>query len=139
MSLDVALVSPERILYTGEAEMVVCRTPEGEIAFLTGHAPFVGTLEVAPVRVILTDGAEVKAAVHGGFVEVRDNKVSVLSDVAELPEQIDVERARKALGEAERGGADTDRGDSEKAEHDRTDFERAIRRAKLRLEVAGEK
>jgi F-type H+-transporting ATPase subunit epsilon len=84
MSLDVALVSPERILYTGEADMVVCRTPEGEIAFLTGHAPFVGTLEIGTVRVILTDGAEVKAAVHGGFVEVRDNRVSVLSDVAEL-------------------------------------------------------
>jgi F-type H+-transporting ATPase subunit epsilon len=126
MSLDVALVSPERILYTGEADMVVCRTPEGEIAFLTGHAPFVGTLEIAPVRVILTDGSEVKAAVHGGFVEVRDNKVSVLSDVAELPAQIDSERARRALEEAERRGAETDD----------VDCQRAIRRAKLRLDVA---
>jgi F-type H+-transporting ATPase subunit epsilon len=126
MSLDVALVSPERILYTGEADMVVCRTPEGEIAFLTGHAPFVGTLEIAPVRVILPDGSEVKAAVHGGFVEVRDNKVSVLSDVAELPAQIDSERARRALEDAERRGAETDD----------VDCQRAIRRAKLRLDVA---
>jgi F-type H+-transporting ATPase subunit epsilon len=126
MSLDVALVSPERILYTGEADMVVCRTPEGEIAFLTGHAPFVGTLEIAPVRVILPDGSEVKAAVHGGFVEVRDNKVSVLSDVAELPAQIDSERARRALEDAERRCAETDD----------VDCQRAIRRAKLRLDVA---
>lgn len=129
MSLDVALVSPERILYTGEADMVVCRTPEGEIAFLTGHAPFVGTLEIAPVRVILTDGAEVKAAVHGGFVEVRDNRVSVLSDVAELPDQIDTARAERALQEAEREGADSGG----------VDYERAIRRAKLRLDVAASK
>ncbi len=129
MALDVALVSPERILYTGEADMVVCRTPEGEIAFLSGHAPFVGTLEIAPVRVILTDGAEVKAAVHGGFVEVRDNKVSVLSDIAELPDQIDTARAERALQEAERLGAETED----------VDRERAIRRAKLRLDVAASK
>ena len=129
MSIDVALVSPERILYTGEADMVVCRTPEGEIAFLTGHAPFVGTLEIAPVRVILTDGAEVKAAVHGGFVEVRDNKVSVLSDVAELPDQIDTARAERALQEAER----------ECAVSGGVDCEWAIRRAKLRLDVAASK
>jgi F-type H+-transporting ATPase subunit epsilon len=127
MSLEVALVSPERILYTGEADMVVCRTPEGEIAFLTGHAPFVGTLEIAPVRVILTDGTEVKAAVHGGFVEVRDNKVSVLSDVAELPSQVDPDRARRALDEAERKYAETLE----------ADCERAMMRAKLRLDIAG--
>jgi F-type H+-transporting ATPase subunit epsilon len=126
MTLDVALVSPERILYTGEADMVVCRTPDGEIAFLTGHAPFVGVLEVAPVRVILNDGTEVKAAVHGGFVEVRDNRVSVLSDVAELPDQIDRQRAEKALTEAERLCA----------ENQGADCEQAIRRAKLRLDVA---
>ncbi len=129
MSLEVALVSPERILYTGEADMVVCRTPEGEIAFLTGHAPFVGTLEIAPVRVILADGGEVKAAVHGGFVEVRDNKVSVLSDIAELPDQIDADRARRALGEAERRCAETPG----------VECEQAIRRAQLRLDVAASK
>jgi F-type H+-transporting ATPase subunit epsilon len=128
MSLEVALVSPERILYTGEADMVVCRTAEGEIAFLTGHAPFVATLEIAPVRVILADGAEVKAAVHGGFVEVRDNKVSVLSDIAELPSQIDAERAQRALVEAERRCA----------ENEEPDCEKAIRRAKLRLAVAAD-
>ena len=127
MTLDVALVSPERILYTGEADMVVCRTPEGEIAFLTDHAPFIGTLVIAPVRVILADGTEVKAAVHGGFVEVRDNKVSVLSDVAELPDQIDSTRAQRALTEAQRRCAETP--DEE--------CQQAVRRAEVRLDVAG--
>jgi len=126
VSLDVALVSPERILYQGEADMVVCRTPDGEIAFLTGHAPFVGTLEIAPVRVILATGEEVKAAVHGGFVEVRDNKVSVLSDVAELPKQIDTARAERALEAAERRAGEDETGEAE----------RAARRAQVRLDVA---
>lgn len=129
MTLEVALVSPERILYTGDADMVVCRTAEGEIAFLTGHAPFVGALEISPVRVILPDGTEVKAAVHGGFVEVRDNQVHVLSDVAELPGQIDVSRAERALDAAERRCA----------EAPAAECERAIRRAKVRLEVAADK
>lgn len=129
MTLDVALVSPERILYQGEADMVVCRTPDGEIAFLTGHAPFVGTLEIAQVRVILADGDVVKAAVHGGFVEVRDNKVSVLSDVAELPNQIDTARAERALEAAERRIGEDETGEAE----------RAARRAQVRLDVAKER
>ncbi|MGH9150572.1 MAG: ATP synthase F1 subunit epsilon, partial [Acidimicrobiales bacterium] len=94
MTLQVELVSPERILYRGEAEMVVCRTEGGgDIAFLTGHAPFVGTLAIWPLRIRRADASEERAAVHGGFVEVRQNRVTILSDVAELASQIDVERA----------------------------------------------
>lgn len=107
MALHVELVSPERILYSGEAEMVVCRTVEGgDIAFLTGHAPFVGALDIGLVRVKTTDGREEVAAVHGGFVEVRDDRVTILSDVAELASQVDVDRARRAKESAERAGAD---------------------------------
>jgi F-type H+-transporting ATPase subunit epsilon len=128
MALDVALVSPERILFSGEADMVVCRTSDGEIAFLTGHAPLVGALGIGTVRIKQADGEEVKAAVHGGFVEVRDNRVSILSDVAELPDQIDVERARRAREEAER---QVQAGDNAGAEA-------ALRRAHVRLELAGQ-
>ena len=96
MTLQVELVSPERILYSGEAEMVVCRTVGGgEVAFLTGHAPFLAALETAVVRVRTGSGEEV-AAVHGGFVEVRDNRVIILSDVAELAADIDTSRAQRA-------------------------------------------
>src|SRR3984893_7555953 len=108
MSLEVALVSPERILYNGEADMVICRTTDGEIAFLTGHAPVVGTLAIGLVPLKVANGHEVKAAVHGGFVEVRDNRVSILSDVAELPDQIDVERARRAMEDAQKRVMETD-------------------------------
>ena len=91
MALQVELVSPERILFSGEASMVVCRTAGGEIAFMTGHAPFLGALGIAVVRVHQEGGDVLKAAVHEGFVEVKDNRVIILSDVAELPDQIDAD------------------------------------------------
>ena len=101
MTLQVELVSPERILYSGEADMVVCRTVSGgEVAFLTGHAPFLAALDPGVVRVKTSGGDEVVAAVHGGFVEVRDDRVIVLSDVAELAKDIDVSRAERAKSEA---------------------------------------
>lgn len=126
MPLQVELVSPERILYSGEADMVVCRTLSGgEIAFLTGHAPFVGALDIGVVRVKTGEGVE-EAAVHGGFVEVRDDRVSVLSDVAELASQVDVERAHRAKEAAERKEKDMDDAEAEAA----------LRRATVRLEVA---
>jgi len=109
MALQVELVSPERILFSGEAEIVIARTVGGgEIAFLTGHAPFLGALDVCTVRIKKTDGEWEAAAVHGGFVEVRDDQVIILSDLAELASQIDFERARHDLEELERRVMETD-------------------------------
>ena len=86
MALQVELVSPERILYSGEADMVVCRTIEGgEIAFLTGHAPFLGALDESEVRIKASGGGgDTSAHIAGGFVEVRDDRVIILSDDAEV-------------------------------------------------------
>ncbi len=128
MPMVAQLVSPERVLYEGEAEMVVCRTSDGEIAFLPGHVPFVGALGIAKVRVILPGSGEVAAAVHGGFVEVSHDTVTILSDVAELPEQIDVVRAHTAKERADQilaGDADNEAA------------QEARERADLRLEIAG--
>jgi F-type H+-transporting ATPase subunit epsilon len=124
--LHVELVSPERILYEGEAEMVVGRTTEGEVAFLTGHAPFLGALAVSTVRII-SPGTVVVAAVHGGFVEVRDDRVIILSDVAELPDQIDPDRARLAQQRAE---------ERLRAEEGDAEARAALARALVRLELA---
>lgn len=80
MAMHVEVVSPERIVFSGEAEMVVCRTVGGgEVAFLSGHAPFLGALETGTVRVITAGGGEESAEVEGGFVHVRDNQVIVLA------------------------------------------------------------
>jgi F-type H+-transporting ATPase subunit epsilon len=102
MSLEVQVVSPERILYSGDATMVVCRTiGGGDIAFLTGHAAFIGALDIHSVKVVTEPGRDQLIAVHGGFVEVSNNRVTILSDVAELPEQIDRSRAERAKERAE--------------------------------------
>jgi F-type H+-transporting ATPase subunit epsilon len=126
--LHVEVVSPESILYEGEADQVVCRPTGGEIAFLPGHQPFVGALETYPVRVLLPGSGEVVIAVSGGFVEVRDDRVTVLSDVAELPEQIDVVRAQTAKETAEAAA---------RSNPDDADAVAALARAELRLQVAG--
>ena len=97
-SLTVELVSPESVVFSGEANMVITRTlGGGEIAFQAGHAPFVGALVENHARIFLTDGSIQDVAVHRGFVEVAADRVSILSDNAELAEDIDVDRAREAL------------------------------------------
>ena len=87
------LVTPTRTLYSGQAEMIVCRSVDGEIAFLANHMPYIGALDIGVVRIVgpgggRRDGAssepEVRLAVHGGFVEVKDNQVIMLADAAEL-------------------------------------------------------
>jgi F-type H+-transporting ATPase subunit epsilon len=128
MPMQVELVSPERILFSGEADMVICRTVGGgDIAFLSGHAPFLGALAIWPARIKRTDGTEEAAAVHGGFVHVRDDTVIILSDVAELASQIDVERARRAKEAAE----------AKAREVDDADAQAALQRAIVRIDVAG--
>ena len=127
MPLQVELVSPERILYSGEADMVIARTVGGgDIAFLPGHSPFVGALEIATVTLRTPEGDQL-VAVHGGFVEVSNDTVTILSDVAELADQIDVERARQAKDADERRA---------EADHD-VEADAAVKRAHVRLVAAG--
>jgi F-type H+-transporting ATPase subunit epsilon len=98
--LIVEVVSPEAVLYSGEADMVITRTlGAGEIAFQAGHAAFLGALVENHTRVFQTDGTVQDIAIHRGFVEVSGTptKVSILSDTAELAQDIDVERAKEAL------------------------------------------
>ncbi|HEY5888951.1 MAG TPA: hypothetical protein VIT24_14535 [Acidimicrobiales bacterium] len=86
--LQVELVSPEEILFSGEAYMVVVRTiGGGEIAFMPGHAPFLGALGEGEARLHLQNGGEIKSLhLNGGFVEVSHDKVTILSDEAEVIE-----------------------------------------------------
>ncbi|MCO5313451.1 MAG: F0F1 ATP synthase subunit epsilon [Microthrixaceae bacterium] len=127
MALQVELVSPERIAYSGEAKEVIARVVTGDIAFLTGHVPYLGILQSAPVRVLFEDGTELPIAVHQGFVQVADDTVTILSDVCELPDQIDIRRAEAAKAKAEEA-LRADVGDSEAQD--------ALRRAQTRISVA---
>jgi F-type H+-transporting ATPase subunit epsilon len=126
--MEVQLVSPEQVLYTGDAKMVVVRTlGGGDIAFEENHAPFLGALATWPARVKFEDGTQQWFAVHGGFVEVGHNRVIILSDVAELPADIDVARAEAAKSRAEEALRANDEDEAAK---------QAAARAEVRLEVA---
>ncbi len=108
--LNVQVVSPESVSYTGEASMVVARTVEGgDIAFQPGHIPFIGILQVWSVDIVKKDGSRDTFAVHRGFVQVSDTEITILSDVSEAKDEIDVPRAERALAEAEQAlSADAD-------------------------------
>jgi F-type H+-transporting ATPase subunit epsilon len=89
MALQVELVSPEEVLFSGEAYMVIVRVLEGgEIAFMPGHAPFLGALDTGyEAKIQLEAGGPLQIIkLNGGFVEVSHDKVTILSDEAELVE-----------------------------------------------------
>lgn len=133
MPLQVELVSPERTGFSGEAKMVVARTTEGDIAFLNGHVPFIGVLDIHPVRVIAEDGTTYVIAVHHGFVEVSppdsdgNSHVTILSDVAEVADVIDLPRAEAARERALARIA---------ADPEDSDAQGALKRAEVRIHVA---
>ena len=96
-SIEVELVSAERRVWSGDASFVLARTTEGEIGILPHHAPLLGILVNGVVTIRVMDGSVVTAAVHGGFLSVANNRVSILAEVAELASEIDLDRAREAL------------------------------------------
>lgn len=108
-TLHVELVSVERLLWSGDATMVIARTTEGELGVLPGHAPLLG--ELAPggiVRIQQEGGEELVFAVHGGFLSVTEDGISVLAELAERSDEIDVGRAEQALERARSAGEDDD-------------------------------
>ena len=124
----IEVVSPERVVFSGETTQIITRTiGGGEIAFLPGHTSFLGALTENHTRVWLSDGTIMNLAIHGGFVEVSDNVVTLLSDGAELGSEIDIERARRALERAE---------ELTRTENS-TEVEASLRRAHARLAAAG--
>lgn len=126
---EIEVVSPDRTLYSGEAEMVVCRTVDGEVAFLANHTPLIGALEPCVVRIIAESGDEEVFAVGGGFVDVRNNKVILLADQALQADDIDVDAANADLRDAEAAVSSSDGADDE--------ADQTQRWAEVRLEVAG--
>jgi F-type H+-transporting ATPase subunit epsilon len=124
------IVTPERIVYEQEVNMIIVKGVEGEMGILPHHIPLVTPLKIAPVIVKKPQGEEL-IAVNGGFMEVRKEKVVILAESAELAVDIDVERALAAKKRAEERLADKRR--------EEIDFRRAelaLQRALNRIEVA---
>jgi F-type H+-transporting ATPase subunit epsilon len=121
--MKVELVAVERQVWSGEANFVFARTTVGEIGVLPGHEPTLAQLEDAGiVRIDGTDGNSTTVAVHGGFLHITPEGVTILAESAEIGEEIDVSRARAALDRA-----DTSEGEGAAA----------AARAQARLKAAG--
>jgi F-type H+-transporting ATPase subunit epsilon len=122
--------------------MIVCRSVDGEIAFLANHMPYIGALDTGLVRIVGPGGegdgssasdsaSDIRLAVHGGFVEVKDNQVIMLADEAELASEIDIEAARRDEAAAADGVSARAGEEAEAAEADD-----ALRWARARVEAA---
>jgi F-type H+-transporting ATPase subunit epsilon len=126
--LDVALVAADREVWSGKASMVVAKTTDGDVGIMPQHQPILSLLKPSVITIrTIVDGAPgetLRAALHGGFISVADDRVSLLGEAAELVEEIDAERAQEALNRARAGefGADS---------------EAAAARAELRLRAVG--
>lgn len=140
------LVTPDNVLFEQDVESVILRTGHGDATFLAGHAPLVGSVVPGLVRFVSADGEEKRVAAHGGFIHVEaSGRVTVLPPVAELAEDIDLDRARRSLEAAEaqlaelaaagrtpaQAESDTTETDVEVAQ-----AQAARRRAETRIEVA---
>ena len=126
MSLRVALVVPDRELWSGQARTVIAKTTEGDIGVLTGHSPVFGILAEGSLVEILTEDSSVKAAVSGGFLSVTDDQVSILAAQAQLGQDVDTAEARREL---ETALSETAAGPEEPP---------AVKYAKARLRAAGD-
>lgn len=93
--------TPDRVFYNDDVTMVELSTTEGEIGVYAEHIPLTSVL-VPCVMNIHVDGDVKKAAVHSGIIEILQDKVTVLAEIAEWPEEIDVNRANEAKTRAER-------------------------------------
>lgn len=124
------IICPDRMFYEGEASMIELTTSEGEVGILKGHIPMTMILVPGILRIKEAEG-EKEAALHAGFIEVLQEEVTILAEIAEWPDEIDANRAEEAKVRAERriasGGEDVNI----------VRAEAALKKALVRLELGG--
>ena len=90
------ITSPDRVFYEGEVTMVEINTTEGEIGVLPNHIPLTSVLAPGACYIHLPDADPKVCAIHGGFIEILQDSMTILAEVCEWPDEIDVERAQSA-------------------------------------------
>jgi F-type H+-transporting ATPase subunit epsilon len=106
--MQVELVAADRLVWSGEATRVIARTTEGDVGVLANHAPMLSLMVDGVVDVTTVDGETWVAAVNAGFLSVAGNRISILSEQAEMKHEIDLEKARQDLQRAEAAGENAD-------------------------------
>lgn len=123
------IITPDRVFYKGEAKMVEMNTSEGEIGVLPGHIPMTVIVKPGILTIYEEDGEEKEAALHAGFAEILPEKVTLLAEIIEWPDEIDRDRAEAAKARAE------ERLRSATPETDILRAQTALMRAVARIEV----
>ena len=129
MSLTVSILTPERVVYESAADFVVLPAMSGEMGILQNHLPVLAQLGLGEVRVESQGKIDIFAVLNG-FAEVRDNKISIFAETAEMAEEIDAERARQAAEKARQALR------APASEIDLSQAEAALKRALVRLRVS---
>jgi F-type H+-transporting ATPase subunit epsilon len=127
--LKFEIVTAERVVYSDEVDIVIAPGIQGEMAVLPHHAPLLTMLQTGELRV-RKEGEEISMFVSGGFLEVRPDKVTVLADIVERAEEIDIARAEEAKQRAEDGLK------TRAPEVDMARAEATLRRSLMRIKIA---
>ncbi|MCX7842466.1 MAG: F0F1 ATP synthase subunit epsilon [Clostridia bacterium] len=129
-TFELEIVTPDRKFFNDQVEMVILRTPEGEMGIMQGHIPMVVAVDIGPIR-IKKDGEWREAVISEGFMEIKQEKTVILADTAEWPEEIDINRARAARERAQ------ERLQSKLSYIEYVRSQTALSRALARLKVSG--
>ena len=124
--LRLEIVTPDRIVYSDDISSLVVRAVDGDIGILPNHAPLIATLKEWPAKLNMLDGTSRFISIAAGFIEVKHNKITILTPAAEVPEEIDYDRAMAAKERAEKRLAQKKEVDVQRAED-------ALHRALARL------
>jgi F-type H+-transporting ATPase subunit epsilon len=128
---NLEIVTPDKSFFSGEVEMAIIRTSEGDVGLLKAHEPLVAPVSVGSLRIKGTDGKFTEAACAGGFMTVTEDGVMVLTDAAEWAHDIDVNRAKEALERAQ------DRIAKNAKEVDEARAKASLARAMNRVRISG--
>lgn len=127
-AFELKIITPDRVFYEGEVEMVEFNTTEGELGIYKGHIPL--TVIIKPGILTITEEEEIKvAALHAGFAEILPDRITIMAEIIEWPAEIDEERAEEAKMRAE------ERLQQKASETDIARAEIALQRAMTRIEV----
>lgn len=127
---EVEIITPDRIFYTGEGDMIEFTTASGQIGVYKNHIPLTTVLSPGIVTIHRQGEEDVIAAVHSGFAEILPEKVTLLAEIAEWPHEIDKSRAEAAMKRARERLANR----TEEIDVMRAEF--ALRKALVRIDIA---
>ncbi len=132
-TLSIRVITPERILLDSTCASVSFPTVDGSVGILSGHAPMVAAIGVGELAFKTENGAEESVFIAGGFAEVRDNTVRIVTDTSEPASEIDVERAVEAAQRARKRLEQYESNDGEKLDvlRARTALARALMRERI--------